>query len=378
MWDDANVYLLFNVVDDLLYTDDTGDNDKVELFFDADASGGVTQADYEALFATDFGAWGGWWIPQHTGHAMTYDENCSQWVLQVDGTALEPGTQGPGLSWTGTRFPLDGIQTAVKINEDEAGYIMEIAVPWASLLANTPMKAGDQVGFNVQINDFDLPSERGFYNWVMDFPNANWCDPTVFGKLILSGDAPGEEFTMPVAKAGVVPVIDGLQDDVWQYTMPRVVVNADPNTAFWRSRIHGYMMTFRARWDADNLYSSSISWTTCSSWGRRQRQDRVFRRRCFGRHHAGRVRDDVHGCVRRMGGWWVPQHTDHLTYDENCSMDLEAETDATTLGTGTQGGSLMDGHPFSARRDPCRSWRDDAGYTMEPPSVGEPAGQHAP
>jgi hypothetical protein len=374
MWDDGNVYFFFNVVDDLLYTDDTGDNDKVELFFDADASGGITQAEYEADYATDFGAWGGWWIPQHTGHTMTYDQNCSQWVMEVDGTALSTGTQGPGLSWTGTRFPLDGIQSAVKITEDEAGYTMEFAIPWASLLANTPMKAGDKVGFNVQINDFDLPSARGFYNWVMDFPNANWCDPTVFGKMTLSGDAPGEEFTMPVAKAGVVPVIDGLQDAVWQYTMPRAIVNADVNTTYWPLQgSTDYLATFRALWDADNLYfffEIMDDMLIVDETGDNDKLEFFFDADASGgitQADYEAMYTDVFGA---WGGWWIPQHTDHtMTYDENCSQwTLEAETDVTTLGTGTQGPGLSwtgTRFPLDGIKAAVHMNEDDAGYTME-------------
>jgi len=185
MWDAENLYFFFGVIDDVIWSDGDED-DRIELFFDADASGGITQEEYELDYAADYGAFASWWLNQHPDHTQTYDENCSQWVMHIDGTVLSTGTQGPGLTWTGTRFPLEGIQAAVHVNSDEYGYTMEFAIPWNSLMANTPMKTGDAVGLNVQVNDIDTPGERGFYDWRSIWPNASWCDPTNFGQMTLS------------------------------------------------------------------------------------------------------------------------------------------------------------------------------------------------
>jgi hypothetical protein len=372
MWDDTNVYFFFGVVDDIIYTDETGDNDKVELFFDADASGGVTQEEYETDFATDFGAWGAWWIPQHDGHTQTFDENCSQWVMEVDGETLATGTQGPGLSWNGDRFPLEGIQTSVKLNEDEAGYTMEIAIPWTCLNADVPMEDGDQVGLNIQINDFDMPGQRGFYDWIMDFSNASWCDPTVFGKMILSSSAPYEGFMMSVPQAGVAPTIDGLMDKVWQYTMPRAVLSGDASTTFWP--LEGsmdYVGFFRTLWDNTNVYfffevMDDIIYV--DETGDNDKVELFFDADASGGITQEEYETDFATDFGPWGSWWIPQHDGHTqTYDENCSQWV-MEADWVNVTTGTQGPGLSwngDRFPLDGIQGVVHINEDEAGYTVE-------------
>jgi hypothetical protein len=63
---------------------------------------------------------------------------------------------------------------------------------------------------NLQANDFDLPSERAFYDWRNIWANASWCDPNNFGRMVLDamsvmGQGPAgplagmiERFTDPI------------------------------------------------------------------------------------------------------------------------------------------------------------------------------------
>ncbi|MHC4298753.1 MAG: sugar-binding protein, partial [Planctomycetota bacterium] len=195
-WDTDNLYFFFSVTDDTLYADpNSGDNDKIELFFDADASGGYTQEEFD----TEFGGAAGWWFNADHDPSRVYDENCSQWVFEIDKNVNITATQGPGLNWPGmdaSFFPTEGIVWDVNECADGLGYTMEIKIPFASLLAVTPAAAGDQLGMNVQINDFDVPGERAFYDWIEDYPNAAWQNPATFGLVTLSELAPGEEYNL--------------------------------------------------------------------------------------------------------------------------------------------------------------------------------------
>ena len=59
--DNDKIEFFFDVMDDVLHFDETGDNDKVELFFDADASGGMTGDEYNEEFGADYGPPASWW-----------------------------------------------------------------------------------------------------------------------------------------------------------------------------------------------------------------------------------------------------------------------------------------------------------------------------
>lgn len=372
MWDENNLYFFVYVMDDVLFADGTGDNDKVEFFFDADASGGVTKEEYDALYAGQYGPAGGWWFVQHADQVYTYDENTSQWVYQIDSEAIETGTQGPGLSWGQNRFPTDGILAAKKIPGTEDGYTMEFAFPWSSLKAEGPFAAGKEIGFNVQVNDFDVEKQRAFFNWIMDYPNANWCDPTVFGKLVLNAKAPANEYVLPTPRAGIKPTIDAQMDEIWQYAMPRAVVIGDPNTEFWLlESFADYFGTFRTLWDADGLYFFFTVYDDILFQDATGDNDKV--ELFFDADASGGVTQEEYNELYAAeygpaGGWWFMQHADHVyTYDENTSQWVY-QIDSQAMETGTQGPGLSWGQnrfPTEGIQAAVAIAGTEDGYSME-------------
>jgi hypothetical protein len=371
-WDPNNLYFFFNVIDDTLYMDpNSGDNDKIELFFDADASGGLTKEDYEATY----GASQGWWFDAEEDPSRVYDENCSQWVFELDINSNITATQGPGLSWPGMEgslFPTDGIVWDVNMCADGRGYTMEIKIPFESLKAITPAAAGDQLGMNIQINDFDVPGERAFYDWIEDYPNASWRNPAVFGLVTLSDLAPGDEYAMQVGVAGANPVIDGILDEIWQYAMPRAVVIPDTSTEFCPLESgNDYSGWFRAMWDADNLYFffNVIDDTLYMdpNSGDNDKIELFFDADASG----GLTQEEYEATHGACQGWWFNADEDpSRVYDENCSQWV-FELDINSNITATQGPGLswpgMEGSLFPTDGIvwDVNMCADGRGYTME-------------
>ena len=378
MWDADNVYFFCWVMDDVLIEDETGDNDKIEFFFDADASGGITQEDYELDFAADYGAAASWWFEQHAGQTQVYDEDCSQWVFEIDKPENITGTQGPGLAWpgmAGSRFPTEGIVYELLLSPDDAGYTLEVAFPWQSLQALTPMKEGDRFGLNFQFNDFDVEGERAFYDWIEDFPNVNWCDPSVFGSVVLSETTPADGFSMHAGMAGTKPNIDGQMDDVWSYAMPRAVTIPDGSTEF--SGLEGqfdYVGTFRSMWDADNIYfffDVIDDVLHFDETGDNDKVELIFDADASGGMTADEYNEDFGADYGPPASWWLEQHPGHTqTYDENCSQWV-FEIDKAENITGTQGPGLawpgMAGSRFPTEGIEYQVvfYDDEYGYTME-------------
>jgi hypothetical protein len=372
MWDPNNLYFFFSVTDDTLYMDPNGgDNDKIELFFDADASGGLTEEEYNA----SYGSAAGWWFNADEDLSRVYDENCSQWVFEIDKNENITATQGPGLSWpgmAGSLFPTEGIVWDVNTCADGLGYTMEIKIPFESLKAVTPAAAGDQVGMNIQINDFDVPGERAFYDWIEDYPNASWRNPAAFGIVILSDLAPGAEYSMPVGMAGVTPTIDAALDEVWEYAMPRAVVIPDGSTQFGGlTGCSDYVGTFRSMWDADNFYFffdvvDDTLYMDPNS-GDNDKIELFFDADASG----GLTREEYEATYGSAPGWWFDASEDpSRVYDENCSQWV-FEIDKNENITATQGPGLswpgMGGSLFPTEGIvwDVNTYADGHGYTME-------------
>ncbi len=161
-WDDANLYLLVNVADDVHVQTQSGNQafrgDSVELQIDADRLG-----DYSPTISTD-------------------DYQLS--LSPGDFAGLPPGAfrfQG-----TSAGEMLDATAPhiiAVSASPNGAGYILEAAIPWRDLgLSPT---AGLVIGLAVNVNDNDRPGAAVQEVMKSNAPNRRFGDPTTWGTLTL-------------------------------------------------------------------------------------------------------------------------------------------------------------------------------------------------
>ncbi|WP_225446202.1 sugar-binding protein [Paenibacillus rhizovicinus] len=192
MWDDKNLYYLFDMKDSTPNAKGTNENnDSVEVWTDElDAKHGTMQeGDYQ---------------------------------LRVD--------VNNALSSTIASMNLNKVKSAVKTTAD--GYVIEIAVPYTSL---SP-KAGDKIGFNASANDdANGDGKRDTYISWIDKSLPYWADTTVFQEITL--------IDPPHAAMGT-PVIDGNADELWSGSSS-LQMNTDAN---------GTTGTAKVAWDSKNLY----------------------------------------------------------------------------------------------------------------------------
>lgn len=160
-WDEANLYFLFQITDDMRSLDssdgdrtklNTFDDDSIELYLDMNntKTGGLDPSNkrYQYRF-----------IPLNGGEIESFPINLSDEGLQL-------ATQG-----------------------DQA-YILEIAIPWETLRFENP-EAGHVIGFDVALNDDDDGDGRdGQLLWYAT-GRDDWSDPSKWGNLILT--APVDE-----------------------------------------------------------------------------------------------------------------------------------------------------------------------------------------
>ncbi len=161
-WDDANLYLIVNVADDMHVQTQTGNQafrgDSVELQIDADRAG-----DYGPAISPD-------------------DFQLS--LSPGDLAGLPPGAfrfQG-----TSAGAMLDAAaphSIAVSATPNGAGYVLEAAIPWRDL-GLTPA-AGLVIGLAVNINDNDRPGTAVQEVMKSNAPNRRFGDPTTWGTLTL-------------------------------------------------------------------------------------------------------------------------------------------------------------------------------------------------
>jgi hypothetical protein len=148
MWDADNLYVMVNVMDDVL-KNDSGEfwlDDAVEVFIDADnsKSGGYGSNDYQFYFEWDAAD------PRmgETQHGRT-----------------------------------DGVEFAV--GRTDGGYRVEIMFPWSTL--GTSPAAGARIGLDVHANDDDDGGDRDTkLTWRGKEDNA-WQNPSVLGTAELAG-----------------------------------------------------------------------------------------------------------------------------------------------------------------------------------------------
>lgn len=149
LWDDTNIYLLAEVIDDEKVNDSPAiyEDDNVEFYFDIDNS-----------------------------KLSSYDDNDVQYSFAWnDGTTI--GVLPNGRPTTGIIYG---------IVDNANGYTVEAQIPW-STLQGAP-QAGDEIGFEFMINDDDDGGGRdGKLSWNAGTDQA-WQDASLFGTIKLLGD----------------------------------------------------------------------------------------------------------------------------------------------------------------------------------------------
>ncbi len=148
-YDATNLYVLVDVIDDVLKNDggDLWENDGVELFIDIgnDKSGGYGVDDYAYMFAVN------------------------------DATVYEGKNKTAGVAFS------QGNKTG--------GYRMEISIPWSTLSAGFSLATGAYLGLDIHINDDDDGGIRDAKKAWNDCADIAWKNPTSFGTLQESGCA---------------------------------------------------------------------------------------------------------------------------------------------------------------------------------------------
>ena len=197
MWDDTNLYLLFNVIDDIVLTTDLGyadKSDEIELYFNGDNLPGYTKEQC-ADSVNGIPYWANWMGWQWSWGETVFDSlNDVQIRNFVGDDTLHGGNVGWGLNMRRDKenaFDLSGMQIGFVKNNDEMGYVVEYAIPWAGLNMADLVEHGHKFGFNADVvdGDDDIVNSAGEirrkkYSWV-DNGNASWIVPTALGTFEL-------------------------------------------------------------------------------------------------------------------------------------------------------------------------------------------------
>lgn len=161
-WDEANLYLVVHVADDIHAQNQIGNQtfrgDSVELQIDADRFGdygpSINPDDFQlSLSPGDF-----------SGIAPS--------AFRFQGT---PG--GEMLDATSPH------SIVVAARESDAGYVLETAIPWRDL--NVVPSSGLVIGLAVNVNDNDRPGTAAQEMMKSSAPGRRFGDPTTWGSLTL-------------------------------------------------------------------------------------------------------------------------------------------------------------------------------------------------
>jgi hypothetical protein len=161
-WDDANLYLIADVADDIHSQSQTGNEafrgDSIELQIDADRLG-----DYEPALSPD-----DYQISLSPGDFAGLPPS----AFRFQGT-----TAGAMLDATSPHA------IVVAARPVDAGYTLEAAIPWRDLgLSPSP---GLVIGWAVNVNDNDRPGTAAQELMKSSAPNRRFGDPTSWGTLTL-------------------------------------------------------------------------------------------------------------------------------------------------------------------------------------------------
>ena len=181
LYDDENLYLLVEVEDDDVQTrsETEAGNDRIELYFDAGHEQGIS-----------------------------YDDN----DLRID----VPIGRGPDGAVSKTGPP----EMTYAMHQTDGGYVLEATIPW-STIGKMPVE-GDQIGFEIHINDLDAGRSDRTLAWSA-LRDVAFSEPRVFGTLQIGGEAPSRRrrgALVTAERTNVAVEADGIVDSAWSLTDP--------------------------------------------------------------------------------------------------------------------------------------------------------------
>ncbi|MFI2858070.1 sugar-binding protein [Paenibacillus sp. JSM ZJ436] len=209
LWDDKYLYVGVKVFDDQLYSDseDSYENDSVEVFIDGDHN-----------------------------HGSTYDVN--DWHFRKgynDDALFERLNERIGVQHASAAIP--------------GGYAVELAIPWLNL--GLTAEAGLDFGFDLAVNDDDNGGAREaqlVWNGIAD----NYKNTVAFGDATLLADTVGTAVTVPAPAA------------VDRYVTPQGAGTKDGSSwanALAGDQVGGLQAAWDATGDANTLYIGSGTYT---------------------------------------------------------------------------------------------------------------------
>jgi len=244
MYDDDNIYLFCQAMDDIILFDEAGGNhtdDGVEFYFDADNS--KTEGEYDGA-----------------------DDLQLRFNVHDDSELWRERDSRVGYG-TGADWGFDRSGGFIEAVDTDLGYNIEISIPLIDLMYD-PLP-GSEYGFEVQLNDADETVGTRDHGWRWwNESNDSWKDASIFGTIALAEWVADSVLNFHMAPSA--PEIDGDLDDIW-LDMPAYSSNTyvtiergeDPyqprtdedwDIFLWQDDWNDCRFDFRAMWDMDYLY----------------------------------------------------------------------------------------------------------------------------
>ncbi len=173
VWDADNLYVMVTVTDDDLTHDDDPagwwwEDDAVEIFIDGDNSKGTA---YDGIDDFQFGF---------------------RW-------------NDPGVVYLGQNSVQDSTGIVYAMQDTVDGYVIEVAMPWTTLIGSTP-SAGTELGFETQVDDDENGGMRDAQIAWHATDELAWTRPDRFGTIELASDITNQ------------PVLAGIESATLVYT----------------------------------------------------------------------------------------------------------------------------------------------------------------
>ena len=220
MWDATNVYLLFEVKDDVAMNNGAANpvwyiHDCIEMFTDiknlkADAAVTNSDGQYQLRF--------------------------------IYGLDNEPMHENPTMT---------GYKTISKPNLEGDGYLIEVSFPWSLLTANTSVAIAEglKIGLDFKVVDVDVPTTNDWWPAHFEYAWNSGKDkrPVNFGTVELISETAKTAISL---STNSMPSIDGNIDAVWANAESNNMANLS-NAGTGYPSVSG---SWKTLWDKDNLY----------------------------------------------------------------------------------------------------------------------------
>ncbi len=222
MWDATNLYLLFDVKDDVALNNGPANpvwyiHDCIEMFTD---------------------------IKNLKSTAAVANKDGEYQLRFIYGLDNEPIYENP--TWT-------DYKSVSKLNSDGKGYVIEVKIAWSLLTANTSVTIAEglKLGLDFKVTDVDVKTTGDW--WPSHFEYAwNSCKdkkPVNFGEVELASVASRTAKAVALP-AGNMPSIDGGIDKIWASATSNSISTLS-NAGTGDATVSA---NWKAMWDKENLY----------------------------------------------------------------------------------------------------------------------------